>query len=283
MIYLSAFSDEAATSLQGQIDALKRNNIGYMEVRFINGVPVRDFTLEQAEEYTKIMNAQGIKVWSIGSPLGKEDIKTLDFNDYENTVRHICKIAKIMGTEKIRMFSFFKAYDEEEKVYAYLRRMVEIANEYGVTLYHENEKDIFGDNVERVLKIMQNVKGLKWVYDPANFLQVGERADNSLEKLHALTDYFHIKDVVFETGELVPAGHGDGKIDKLIAKIDKDTTMTLEPHLRIFDAFKSIDDTEMKHKFHFTSNGEAFDAAVSALKNLLVNAGYKEVEGGFTK
>jgi hypothetical protein len=68
-----------------------------------------------------------------------------------------------------------------------------------------------------------------------------------------------------------------------IAKINKDTTMTLEPHLRIFDAFKSIDDTEMKHKFHFTSNGEAFDAAVSALKNLLVNAGYKEVEGGFTK
>ena len=283
MIYLSAFSDEAATDLQGQIDALKRNNIGYMEVRFINGAPVREFTLEQAEEYAKIMNEQGIKVWAIGSPLGKEDIKTLDFSEYENTVRHICKIANIMGTKKIRMFSFFNAYDEEEKVYAYLRRMVEIADEYGVTMYHENEKDIFGDNVERVLKIMQNVQGLKWVYDPANFLQVGERADNSLQKLHGVTDYFHIKDVVFETGELVPAGHGDGKIDELIAKITGDTTMTLEPHLRIFDAFKSIDDTEMKHKFHFTSNGEAFDAAVSALKKLLTQAGYQEVEGGFTK
>lgn len=283
MIYLSAFSDEAATSLQGQIDALKRNNIGYMEVRFINGIPVRDFTLEQAEEYYEEMQKQGIQVWAIGSPLGKEDIRTLDFAEYENLVHHICKIAKIMHTDKVRMFSFFHAYDEKEKVFAYLRRMVEIATEHGVTFYHENEKDIYGDNVERVLEIMQNVQGLRYVYDPANFLQVGEHADNSLAKLHETTDYFHIKDVIFETGELVPAGHGDGKIDELIAKLNRGTTMTLEPHLHIFDAFKSIDDTQMKHKFHFTSNGEAFDAAVSALKKLLTEAGYHEVEGGFTK
>lgn len=283
MIYLSAFSDEAATDLQGQIDALKRNNIGFMEVRFINGTPVGNFTLEQAEEYGKIMEEQGIKVWAIGSPLGKEDIKTLDFKEYEELIHRICKIAKILKTDKVRMFSFFNAYDEADKVFTYLKRMVEIATEHGVTFYHENEKDIYGDNVERVLEIMQKVKGLKYVYDPANFLQVGENADNSLDNLHASTDYFHIKDVISATGELVPAGYGDGKIDELIARIDGDTTMTLEPHLRIFDAFKSIDDTEMKHKFHFTSNGEAFDAAVAALKKLLVAAGYHEVEGGFTK
>ena len=39
----------------------------------------------------------------------------------------------------------------------------------------------------------------------------------------------------------------------------------------------------MKHKFHFTDNNEAFDAAVNALKALLVNAGYTEVERSFVK
>ena len=70
---------------------------------------------------------------------------------------------------------------------------------------------------------------------------------------------------------------------QLIARIDKDMVMTLEPHLAVFDAYKSIDDTEMKHKFHFSSNDEAFDAAVSALKKLLANAGYQETAEGFVK
>jgi sugar phosphate isomerase/epimerase len=282
MIRLSAFSDEAGSSIQEQIDAMKRNGISLTELRSIDGKNVSAFTLEEAKEYQRIFEENGISVWSIGSPLGKADIE-VDFAEYEKKVRHVCELANIFKTDKIRMFSFWHANEKEEKVYDYLRKMVAIGKEYGVYMCHENEKDIFGDIADRVLKIMQNVDDLKYIYDPANFLQVGERADNSLEKLHALTDYFHIKDVVFETGELVPAGYGAGKIDELIARIDKDTVMTLEPHLAIFDAYKSIDDTEMKHKFHFASNDEAFDAAVTALKALLVKAGYTETEEGFVK
>ena len=39
----------------------------------------------------------------------------------------------------------------------------------------------------------------------------------------------------------------------------------------------------MKNKFQFKSNEEAFDAAVSALKKLLLKAGYREEDGGFKK
>jgi hypothetical protein len=39
----------------------------------------------------------------------------------------------------------------------------------------------------------------------------------------------------------------------------------------------------MKLKFVFNSNAEAFDAAVTAMKKLLAQAGYKEVNGGFVK
>ena len=118
--------------------------------------------------------------------------------------------------------------------------MVNIAKEYGVELYHENEKEIFGDTAERVLKIMQNVKGLKYVYDPANYLQVGENADKTLDLLHEKTDYFHIKDVISEKGTLVPAGYGDGKIKELISRISNDKVLTIEPHLAVFDAYKSM-------------------------------------------
>ena len=282
MIRLCAFSDEAGSSLKEQIDALKRNNISLMELRSIDKKNVADFTIEEAKKYQEEMEKNSISVWSIGSPIGKVNID-VDFDEYLKKVEHVCQLANIFKTDKIRMFSFFHAYEKEELVFAYLTKMVEVASKYGVTLYHENEKDIYGDIKERVLKIMENVEGLKYIYDPANYLQCGEYAINTLNLFHSKTDYFHIKDVISETGQLVPAGYGDGMIDELLKRIDDDKTLTLEPHLSVFDAYKNIDNTEMKHKFTYKDSNEAFDAAVSALKDLLVKVGYKEENGVFVK
>lgn len=282
MVKLCAFADESSPTLEGQINALKRNGISLIEVRTINGKNVADFTIEEAKNYKKAFEENGISVWSLGSPLGKVDI-SVDFNDYTNILRHVCELANVFNSKYIRIFSFFNAYDKEDVVYDYLNKMVEISNEYGVKLCHENEKEIFGDTAERVLKIANNVKGLNFIYDPANYLQCGETADKTLELFHKSSVYFHIKDVIVDTDELVPAGCGDGKISKLIELIDDDKVLTLEPHLALFQAFKSFDNTEMKHKYKFKSTEEAFDFAVISLKNLLKDAGYIENKGEFIK
>ena len=96
------------------------------------------------------------------------------------------------------------------------------------------------------------------------------------------TDYFHIKDVISSSGQLVPAGEGDGMIGELLSRIKDDKTLTLEPHLAVFDAYKTIDSTEMKHKYIYKDSNEAFDAAVNALKDILYKLGYKEEGEGFT-
>ena len=205
------------------------------------------------------------------------------FEDYKNTVRHVCELAGVFGTDKIRMFSFYKAFEERNKVIDYLSEMVEIGKEFGVYMYHENEKGIYGDIGQRCVDILDNVKGIKCVYDPANFIQCGEKADDTLALLHKRADYFHIKDVDEKSQAIVPAGFGDGKVDKLIKDISDDKVLTLEPHLSAFVGFKDNDKTEMKHKFSFASPRAAFDAAVKATKDLLANAGYKEVNGEFVK
>jgi len=122
-----------------------------------------------------------------------------------------------------------------------------------------------------------------FVYDPANFLQVGERAEDTLPLFAHRCDYFHIKDVISSTGELVPAGFGDGHIEELVAGIDRDCVLTLEPHLKIFDGYAQIDSTQMKHRFHFESADEAFDTAVNALKDVLQKMGYGEQGEGFVR
>lgn len=284
MIRLSAFADEAAKEVVGQIAALKRNNIPFIELRGLDGVNIGKITLEQAKEYAALFEKEGIRVWSIGSPVGKIDI-TDDFVKELKSLRHICRLAKIFGTDRIRMFSFFEAYEKEETVMKYLQEMVDIAKEEGCELYHENEKLIFGDTLERVEKIMEKVKGLKFIYDPANYIEAGEDAETTLSALHGRTHYFHIKDILADTRQIVPAGEGDGKIEELIARIDPktDVTLTLEPHLKLFDGYSGFDKAELKNKYEFATETESFDFAVNALKGILARVGYQETEGGWTK
>ena len=284
MIRLCAFADEAGSSLQAQIDALRRNGIGLLEIRTVDSVNIGDMTLERAKEVAQILKENKIQVWSLGSPMGKVSLEDgFDFEEYMTKVEHMCKLANIFETEKIRMFSFFDAYDKKEQVFANLTRMVKVAEGYGVKLCHENEKKVYGDSLERVQELMANVPGLKFVYDPANYIQMDEKSEDTLSALHSKMEYFHIKDVIAETQELVPAGIGDGNIPKLIEMIEGDQVLTLEPHLAVFDGYATIDDEVMKNRFHFANNDEAFDAAVTALKGLLTAQGYIERNGGFEK
>ncbi len=284
MIKLCAFADEYNDDLDKQIEGLKLNNIDYIELRTVNGTNIADLTDKQALDTYEKLSKSNIKVWSIGSPLGKVDIDC-DFDEYKKVIERVCVIANIMHCDKIRMFSFFNAYDKRNIVFSYLQEMVNIGKKYNISMCHENEKDVFGDSVDRVLEIQANVKGLKYVYDPANFVQCKQDADYAIEKLFDSITYFHIKDVIASSEQLVPAGYGDGKIEKFLSKIDtnKDVVLTLEPHLAEFQAYKKIDTSVMKHKFNFNSHEEAFNFAAKSLKEILLKIGYKEKDNSFVK
>ncbi len=277
MIKLCAFADEAGTTLDEQIEMLSKNHIPYFELRSIDGISVKDFTIEQAKKYAKQIEDSGLKVWSIGSPIGKIDI-TDDFTEYLDTFKHILEMAKIFKAKNVRMFSFYNAYNSREEVMKRLQKFVEIAKEYDVKLCHENEKDIYGDALDRVLDIMASVKGLHYVYDPANFLQCGQNSNDTIPALVEKVEYFHIKDVIVETEEIVPAGYGDGQIERLVSLIKGDKVLSLEPHLKAFSAYDAIDNTEMKNKFHFTSLTDSFDYASKSIKEILEKNGYSETK-----
>ena len=55
--------------------------------------------------------------------------------------------------------------------------------------------------------------------------------------------------------------------------------LTVEPHLMLFAAYSEIDNHELKGRYNFKTKREAFDFAVTMLKNLLEKIGYKEQNG----
>ena len=280
---LSAFADEAGTTLDEQITALKRNGIGYIEPRNINGKPILTLTDDELYIVKARLDENGIKVNSLGSPIGKYPI-TEPFEKHLVDFRRAIEVCKILGTDKMRMFSFFTKQTELEiyrdEVISRLNAMCEIASEAGITLCHENESEIYGQNPKEMLDLMQNVKGLKGIFDPANYRMNNCDVIDGINATLINLAYLHIKDAIYDSQIIVPAGDGEGKIPEVLDMVNKATDavvyLTLEPHLFLFDAYKLIDNHELKGKYTFHNNSESFDFATNALKNLLTENGYKK-------
>lgn len=281
---LSAFADEAGVSLDEQIAALKRNGIKYMEIRSVDGLNICKTHLEKVVEYKKKLDAAGIKVMTIGSCIGK-----LNLNDnYEEHIAmflHTLGVAKILGATRIRMFSVFLPQDGNpdayrEKVHSWMQEMLDIAEPTGISLYHENEKDIYGDIECRVRDLMDTFgERMKFIFDPANFVQCGCDTWQVYNGLKDGLAYFHIKDAKASDNQVVPAGSGDGNIGRILSDYAKDhenIMLTLEPHLMTFVGLKDLgDDVSIKEEsqYVYKDNNEAFDFAANALKSLLEKEG----------
>ena len=216
---LSAFADEAGASLDEQIAALKRNHIQYMEIRSVNGVNICQTPLETVKQYKQQLDAAGIRVMTIGSCIGKVKL-TDDYDEHLAMFQHTLEAAKILGATRMRMFSFFTKNPTADRnaVFDHLDEWLTLAQEAGVTLYHENEKDIFGDTDERVLQLVHAFKGrMQFIFDPANFVQCGQDTLEAWEMLRPYVHYLHIKDAN-ELGRMVPAGEGCGNLPTILKK-----------------------------------------------------------------
>ncbi len=284
---LSAFADEAGDSLDEQIAALVGNGIHYIEPRNIDRVGVLDHTEQSLAAIKAKLDENGIKVGSLGSPIGKYDIDA-DFDSYLVTFEKALRACEILGTTKMRMFSFFveqdKLAEHRDEVIRRLQILVDLASKRGITLCHENESRIYGQMPNEVNDLMDNVKGLKAIFDPANYRMNDGDVMAGIEATLKSFAYLHIKDAVYETQTILPAGEGEGRIPEIInivnEKIDGPVMLTLEPHLSIFFAYASIDDHELKGKYKFETTREAFDFATNTLKKLLIDNGYREDENG---
>lgn len=275
-----AFADEASPKVDEQIKAMKRNGLDGLEIRNVDGVNVSSITLDAAAEVKKKMDDAGLAVWSIGSPIGKINIETGDFEEHIEKFKHTLEVAELLGAKSIRMFSFFIPAEKSYSLYTNevierLGRFLEIANGSGINLCHENEKGIYGDVASRCLEIHKALPRLKGVFDPANFVQCGQDTKEAWKLLKDYIYYMHIKDALSD-GIVVPAGAGEGNVEYVASEFIKGggKVFTVEPHLAVFSGLSELEQngntSEVGKKYVYASNDEAFDAACSAFKGLCI-------------
>ena len=68
---LSAFADEYSPDPSEQMAVLKRLGYTHLEPRFIGEKNISTLTEGEARELRSALDAAGIRVYSVGSPLGK--------------------------------------------------------------------------------------------------------------------------------------------------------------------------------------------------------------------
>ena len=103
---LSAFADEYADSFEEQLQAMKALDIRYIEIRHLDGKNISALSDKQVNEAKRMLDASGIKVSAIGSPLGKIRLDG-DMGEHLEVARRIFEAANILGTPYIRIFSFY--------------------------------------------------------------------------------------------------------------------------------------------------------------------------------
>jgi sugar phosphate isomerase/epimerase len=273
-ISVFAFADEACPKIDGQIEAMLRNGLDGLEIRGVDGANISEITVEKAREVRKKLDAAGLCVFSVGSPIGKIGIAD-DFGQHLDKFKHTLQLADVLGAKNMRLFSFYvdgDAMQYKDEVLERLNKLVGAAAGSGVTLCHENEKGIFGDIPERCDIIHKSIPSIKAVFDPANFVQCGVNTLTAYEMLKKHVEYMHIKDAT-ENGSVVPAGHGIGNVKAIVGDLIASgmTRFTLEPHLTVFDGLAALEREGEKSNvgaFTYPDADTAFDAAVTAFDKI---------------
>ena len=275
---LSAFADEYSSDFTTQLKALNDFNIGYIEVRGVDGKNVSTLTKQEVLVAKTKLNDYGVKASSIGSPLGKIKLNE-DLNAHLETAKRVFETANELGAKNIRMFSFYMpdgktADDCETEVIDAVGKMLNVAKDFGVTLCHENEAKIYGESPAKCKKLLDTFKGeLKCVFDMGNFVLDGFKPyPDAYKLLFDYIEYFHIKDSLY-AGAIVPPGKGEAQIKNILDdyKLNgkKDTFITLEPHLQTFDGLNALVGKSFDNPYKYESAEVAFTDAVSKIKELL--------------
>ena len=275
---ISGFSDEIHPSVDEQFQVLQKLGITYFEPRGIDGKNISELTDEEVASLREKMTQYGIRVSSIGSPIGKVNLKE-PFAEHFTLFKKVVEIARKLDAGYIRMFSFYHddgevwSSEERDEVLARLREMIDYAHGQGVVLLHENEKGIYGDTADRCADLMRELgcDSFKAVFDPANFVQCGQDTKYAYEQLKEFVAYLHIKDACMEDGRVVPSGAGDGNVEEILKRLfdsGYDGFLSLEPHL---GSFEGLADLELDDKMlDLPEGGEGtFTLAYRALCGIL--------------
>jgi 3-dehydroshikimate dehydratase len=242
MLKLAAFADEISPDIDEQIRVCRENGVTHIELRSVNQINVLDLDANLRREIRSKVADAGMGIVAIGSPIGKVKI-TEPWEKHFDRFKIAAELAGFFEAPLIRIFSYYPAEEGQDirhhrdEVHRRMRDKVEHIRNQPVTLAHENEHAIYGQDGKECLDLMQSINSpkLRSAFDFANFVMEGEKPRDNWPLLKPYTVHIHIKDAIMSERRIVPAGEGDGDIGSILRDAwDSGYRgfLSLEPHLK---------------------------------------------------
>ena len=192
---IAAITDEFSPDIAAAVRSMSEIGMTAAELRVVFGKNIIDLTDEELGRAKQIVNAQGMSIISIASPLLKcvlPDAPEVDarfqqdifaskhtFGDQARLTERAFEIARRMGASIVRVFSYWRTVKPEEcfeRVVIALRTLAQKAAKHNLIIGLENEQACniaTGAETARVLAAIDHPH-LQVVWDPCNALVSGE-------------------------------------------------------------------------------------------------------------
>jgi len=266
---LTGITDEAGALIDTQIKAVKELGWNTIEARSVEveGFPkanlhdIADEAFDVVEE--KLKNG-GVGVYCFGSTIANWGKKIDDPFDLSEVERAIPRMQRL-GSQYVRIMSYAVREGEDQLEEERFHRLREITKRFldaGITPVHENCMNYGGMSWQHALKLLENVPGLKWVFDTANPVFNDDRSKpEPMPKqdpwefwthLKEHTVHIHVKDAIWDNAkndaDYTLPGKGDGAVRRILSdalESGYDAGISIEPHLAVVfhdDSVKASDE-----------------------------------------
>jgi L-ribulose-5-phosphate 3-epimerase len=258
-IAIGAVTDEfSPDNLDRALGAMADLGMTFAELRVVNGKNIIDHTDHEVDEVCAQVEARGMRVLSIASPVLKctlpdappiaphiqQDMfsSAFGFDDQPRLARRAFDIAERAGARVVRVFSYWRTVDPAacfERVASALSELAEAAEKRGLVIGIENEHACniaTGAETAQLLAAV-STRALRVIWDPANALVAGETPYPDGYKQLPITRIVHVhaKDVTVRDHVPVFGPLGEMGVDwrGQIAALARDgyrRTISLETH-----------------------------------------------------
>lgn len=292
MISLTGFADEASRNLDQQIAATKDIGWSAISARMVGEHNLHELPEPEFERVAGQLKDAGIQVPELGSLIGNW-AKSID-SDFAITLAEIDRAIprmQALGTQFVRIMSYAQnPWGEDQQEAERFRRLREIVARFsdaGLTAIHENCMNWGGFSADHTLRLVDEVPGLKLVFDTGNPVFQKDRAnpnpDGSFpwqdpfafwQKIREHVAHIHIKDCHNPSAEGVEPeytmpGEGKARLRDILGDAKArgyDGWIAIEPH--VATVFHAADPTDVDWEQCYASYveyGKRFEKLLQSL------------------
>ncbi len=290
---LMGIGDEAANSIDGQIQATQELGWKYIEPR---GVEVPGFAKANFHDIpdaafdiaVQKFEAAGIQPYCFGSTI-MNWAKTVE-TPYDVTLAEVRRAVPRMqrvGAKYVRIMSFKPGDDDFKiptKVFERVREVTQMFLDAGLQPVHENCMNHGGMSWQHALELLDKCPGLKWVFDTANPIFNPDRSkpkpwpkQDAWEFWENVRDHvvhIHIKDATWNPAKNDAdynwPGEGQGRVRDILKDAiarGYDAGLSLEPHMVVvFHEVQSKASNEAAMKANFVEYGRRLEKMLGEIR-----------------